>query len=314
MRLQAVGGEGVTAKFDMTLALVESEGKLWGSLEYNTDLFDAERIERMCDHFQILLEGIVADPQQRLSQLPLLTQNEREFLLIECNLTQQDFPTVQALHHLFEQAAATFPHAPALVCQHQTLTYQQLNERANQLAHALLQHGVGQDTPVALYLERSVDLVVGMLGILKAGAAYLPLDPALPKERLRYMLQDSRAPLLVSVAASGRGARRRHAPLCYWIGMPRRSRRQSAAQSRDAPVRAFGIWSTSSTPPGPPDVPRACRSSMPNCSTMCRAFKQRLQLPAGSHFASVSTFAADLGHTAVFPALCSGGCLHLISF
>ena len=310
MRLQAVGGEGVTAKFDMTLALVESEGKLWGSLEYNTDLFDAERIERMCDHFQILLEGIVADPQQRLSQLPLLTQNEREFLLIECNLTQQDFPTVQALHHLFEHAAHTFPHAPALVCQHQTLTYQQLNERANQLAHALLQHGVGQDTPVALYLERSVDLVVGMLGILKAGAAYLPLDPALPQERLRFMLQDSRAPLLVSVAPLAEALGAVLPTLLLDRDAP--TLQAQSALNPDPPVApshlVYVIYTSGST-----GRPKGVLIEHAQLLNYVQGVQARLRLPVGSHFASVSTFAADLGHTAVFAALCSGGCLHLIS-
>jgi non-ribosomal peptide synthetase component F len=198
VRLHSVGGEGVTAKFDLNLSLSESEGKLHGILEYNTDLFDAARIQRMLSHFQTLLEGIVADPDQRLSRLPLLTPAERQQVLLDWNDTAVAYPRERCLHELFEAQVERTPEAIALVCQDQSLTFQQLNARANQLAHYLRLLGVGPETLVGICLERSVEMVVGVLGILKAGGAYVPLDPSYPLDRLAFMIEDSRLRLLLT--------------------------------------------------------------------------------------------------------------------
>jgi amino acid adenylation domain-containing protein len=198
VQLQAVGGEAVTAKFDLSLTLAESGGNLRGALEYNTDLFDAERIERMLAHFQTLLEAIVADPQQRLSRLPLLTEAERHQTLIEWNDTAADYPSEQRLHQLFEEQALRIPDAIAVEFDGQSLTYAELNARANQLAHTLVKQGVGPEVLVGICMERSIDIVIAILGVLKAGGAYVPLDPAYPRERLRYYIEDSGTSLILS--------------------------------------------------------------------------------------------------------------------
>ena len=187
-----------TAKFDLTLFLWEEAGGLRGTLEYNTDLFDEATISRMRGHFQTLLEGIVADPAQRLSDLPLLTEAERQQLLVEWNATQVEYPREGCLHQLFEAQVERTPNAIAAVCGGARLTYRELNQRANQLAHYLRTRGVGPEVLVGICVERSLELMVGLMGILKAGGAYVPLDPTYPKERLAFMLADSQVSVLLS--------------------------------------------------------------------------------------------------------------------
>ena len=187
-----------TALFDLTLYLEETSGGLKGTLEFNSDLFDAETMRRLAGHYQTLLEAIVANPDQRIRQLPLLSATERRQLLVDWNQTKTDYPREKCIHQLFEEQAARSPHAVAVVLGEQQLTYRELNERANQLAHHLRKLGAGPEGLVGLCLERSLEMVVGLLGILKAGGAYLPLDISYPKERLAFMLADARAPLLVT--------------------------------------------------------------------------------------------------------------------
>ncbi len=186
------------SKFDLTLFVTERAGALQAVVEYNTDLFEAETIRRMLGHYQTLLEGIVANPDQRLSDLPLLTETERQQLVVEWNRTEVAYPKDRCLHQLVAEQAKRTPEAVAVVFENQQLTYRQLNERANQLAHYLQGLGVGPDTLVGICVERSLEMVVGLLGILKAGGAYLPLDPSYPRERLAFMLEDTQAPVLLA--------------------------------------------------------------------------------------------------------------------
>jgi amino acid adenylation domain-containing protein len=187
-----------TTKFDLWLFFFEEQNQLNGFLEYSTDLFDAETIERMIDHFQTLLEGIVANPEQRISALPLQKQAERDRLLIEWNDTAREYPIDSCIHELIEAQVQRLPNAVAVECDGQRLTYLELHRRANQLAHYLRKHDVGRGGLVGICMERSLEMVVGLLGILKAGSAYLPLDPAFPKERLAFMLEDAQAKAVVT--------------------------------------------------------------------------------------------------------------------
>ena len=191
LTLSPLEAETDTAKFDLTLELTEGPEGLTSSIEYNTDLFDSDTIERMVGHFQTLLQGIVANPDARLSELPLLTEPERHQLLVEWNATQTDYPRDKCIHELFEEQVERTPDAVALVFEDQRLTYRELNRRANQLAHYLRKLGVGPEVLVGICMERSLEMVVGLLGILKAGGAYVPLDPAYPKERLAFMVEDT---------------------------------------------------------------------------------------------------------------------------
>ena len=196
LQLGRVGMEGVTAKFDLMLTLVEGEG-LNGLLEFNTDLFESERIERLLRHFAVLLQGIVAEPQRRLSELPLLGTEELETLRGWSE--QHDRYEARGLvHELFEAQVARRPEAVAIVCGGGQLSFGELNGRANQLAHYLRAQGVGPEVVVGLYVERSVEMVVGLLGILKAGGAYVPLDPAYPRTRVEYMLADAQVQLVLT--------------------------------------------------------------------------------------------------------------------
>ncbi|MFL9459672.1 non-ribosomal peptide synthase/polyketide synthase [Scytonema tolypothrichoides VB-61278_2] len=190
--------KGITAKFDLTLLMQKTSNGLVGVWEYNTDLFNANTIERMTGHFLTLLEGIIANPQQKISQLPLLTPSEQQQLLVEWNDTSVNYPLDKCIHQLFEEQVDRIPDAVAVVFEKQQLTYHQLNCRANQLAHYLKSLGVGADVLVGICVERSIEMVVGLLGILKAGGAYLPLDPEYPTERLHFMLEDAQAPVLLT--------------------------------------------------------------------------------------------------------------------
>ncbi|HWF18044.1 MAG TPA: amino acid adenylation domain-containing protein, partial [Verrucomicrobiae bacterium] len=185
------------AKFDLTL-FIEERGKTGvATLEYNTDLFDAATISRMLGHFEQLLKGIVANPARRLSDLPLLTDAERKQLLVEWNQTQTDYPRDRSVHELFEEQARMRPESPVVIFGESCLTYSELDKRANQLAHRLARSGVCAGAVVGICLERSVEMIVALLGILKAGAAYASLDPASPKDRIAMMLEDLKTPVVL---------------------------------------------------------------------------------------------------------------------
>lgn len=206
-------------QLDLTLELIELDGTLVGSCKYATDLFSIDTIARMAGHFQTLLAGMVADPTQSIAELPLLTDAERQQLLINWNETTADYPEDKCIHHLFEEQAARTPDKIALIfdegdtqesaeraTRHTRepagrathLTYRELNERANQLAYHLQALGVEPENLVGLYADRSPEMLWAMLGILKAGAAYVPLDPTFPAERIGYMIEDAQLPLILT--------------------------------------------------------------------------------------------------------------------
>ncbi|MEG4235607.1 amino acid adenylation domain-containing protein [Microcoleus sp. Pol11C3] len=187
-----------TAKFDLTLELDERPEGIVGRIEYSTDLFEGSTISRMIGHYQALLEGIVANPIARISDLPLLTPPERHQLLVEWNNTWAEYPQDKCIHQLFEKQVECTPDAVAVVFEEEQLTYLELNAKANQLALYLRSLGVGPEVLVGICVERSLDAIVGILGILKAGGAYVPIDPAYPVERIAYMLDDSQLPVLLT--------------------------------------------------------------------------------------------------------------------
>jgi amino acid adenylation domain-containing protein len=188
-----------TAKFDLTLVLSETPNGLQGLFEYSTDLFEAATIRRMCGHFQTLLAAIAADPDRKISKLPVLTEAERRQQLTEWNGTAAAFAESRScLHQLFAEQVARTPNRVAQVFDGREMTYGELDERSNRLANRLRSLGVGPDQLVGLLVERSLDMLVGLLGILKAGGAYLPLDPAFPVDRLDYMVEDSKMKVLVT--------------------------------------------------------------------------------------------------------------------
>nr|WP_275580603.1 amino acid adenylation domain-containing protein [Herpetosiphon giganteus] len=186
------------SKFDLTLSLVEFEHGLRATIEYNVDLFDASTIERMGQHYVTLLSSITQQPQTKLSQLAMLTPNEQTQIIKDWNPSSQAYPDQQLFQQLFEAQVAKTPTAIALIGEDQALSYHELNQRANQLAYRLQAQGIGPESVVGICCDRSLVMVVGLLAILKAGAAYLPLDPAYPSERLAWMLNDSKLGLVLS--------------------------------------------------------------------------------------------------------------------
>jgi amino acid adenylation domain-containing protein len=300
-----------TAKFDLTLYMRETGQELVGSLAYNTDLFESTSIARMIACFQNLLESVAANADQPLLKLALLTAAQRQQLLTEYNQTDETYLCDRLPHQLFEAEAGARPDALALVYEKQNLTYEELNKKANQLAHYLRSMGVGPEVPVGICMEPSVDTIIGILGIIKAGGAYVPIDPSLPKERADFILDDARAPVLLT----------RQNLLDKFSGCKARvidvdADRQAIAGCSDrnpggdaGPDNLIYIIFTS----GSTGTPKGVAIEHRQLLNYIYAVRQRLQLPFPASYATVSSIAADLGNTCIFPSLCFGGSLHIIS-
>ncbi|HBO1922733.1 TPA: non-ribosomal peptide synthase/polyketide synthase [Pseudomonas aeruginosa] len=187
-----------TTQFDLSLDTYEKGGRLYAALTYATDLFEARTVERMARHWQNLLRGMLENPQASVDSLPMLDAEERYQLLEGWNATAAEYPLQRGVHRLFEEQVERTPTAPALAFGEERLDYAELNRRANRLAHALIERGVGADRLVGVAMERSIEMVVALMAILKAGGAYVPVDPEYPEERQAYMLEDSGVQLLLS--------------------------------------------------------------------------------------------------------------------
>ena len=194
-------GEITTTRFDLEGYFWDLPDGLAGGFVYSTDLFDRETIHRLLQRFQTLLEGIVSNPDCRISELPLLTSEERQQLLARANLNREAVSSAACIHQRFEQQVERSPQRSAICFQEEVMSYDELNRRANQLAHYLIKHGAGPETLIGLCVERSLELVVGLLGILKSGAAYVPLDPAYPSERLSLVTKDAGLTLVLTEEA-----------------------------------------------------------------------------------------------------------------
>jgi amino acid adenylation domain-containing protein len=195
------GAELASAQFDLSMELTATPQGLRGWLTYSTDLFDRGTADRMLGHLQRVLEQVAANADVRLSELELLGDAERAQVLEAWNRTEAEYPSDRCIHELFEVQAARTPDAEAVRFQEESLTYAELNARANRLAHHLRGHGVGHEVRVGVMMERGVEMMVSLIAVLKAGGAYVPLDPGLPAERLAYMLEDSGVPLVLAQAA-----------------------------------------------------------------------------------------------------------------
>jgi amino acid adenylation domain-containing protein len=194
----ALGMDTGTSKFDLTLALAEQEGALRGVLEYSTDLYETATIARLSLHLRALAEEVALDPERPLSELPLLTAGERAELLVEWNDTARAYPEPRPLHELIAEQAGRTPQAVAAVFEGEELSYRSLEAGAEQIAGRLAGLGIGPDCRVGVFLERSLDLIVALLGVMKAGGAYLPLDPSYPPERLEFLISDARSPVIIT--------------------------------------------------------------------------------------------------------------------
>src|SRR5688572_12526704 len=198
LNIQSVPIDDQFTKFDLMLSIDETDESLPGTLHFGTDLFDETTIQRMLEHFRRVLEGMVADAQSRIQELPLLGAEESEQILVEFNNTAAAYDEHACIHQLFERQVERTPDAPAVVYQQQHLSYRDLNRRANQLANYLRGKGVGLETRVAICMDRTPEMIISLLAVLKAGGAYVPIDPAYPRERREYILRDADVELVLT--------------------------------------------------------------------------------------------------------------------
>ena len=298
--------------FKLKLNCSRAAGGLRLEFHFDAGVYAAEEVARAAGHYRTLLEDVAAEPDTTLAGLDIVGEDERRQLLEEFAATEAAPPPDVCVHDLFEEWAEKTPDAVALVCEGSQLTYAGLNERANRLARYLRRHGVGAETPVGLLFERSAEAVVALLGVLKAGGAYVPLDPALPAERLALMLEEARSPLLLtSEALSGRVA---SAPAkvvrldADWRAEIAREGRANLRARASTGNVAYVLFTSGST-----GRPKGVAVEHRQLTNYLAGVSERLAFEPGMSFALVSTLAADLGNTSIFPALCGGGCLHVIA-
>ncbi|WP_199197336.1 non-ribosomal peptide synthetase [Chroococcidiopsis sp. CCALA 051] len=329
-------------RFNLKLSCLLQDASLTAEFHYDSTLFDIAAIERLASHFQTLLASAINCPEAEIGQLEILNQSDRNTLLVEFNQTQTDYSQERCIHQLFEAQATQTPDNIAVVFEDRQLTYAELNRQANQLAHRLQRLGVTSEVLVGLFVERSLEFIVGLLGILKAGGAYLPLDPGLPQDGVAFRLQDAQVKVLLtqqhlveSLSHSGfqldaihvcRGAQlcaptnvihtiencyQSTAQIIYldtdWQDIATESDKNLTSEVK--PENLVYVLFTSGSTGKPKGVAVEHRQLL----NYINAIAQRLDLSTCNSFAAVSTFAADLGNTTIFPCLCSGGCLHVIS-
>jgi arthrofactin-type cyclic lipopeptide synthetase C len=303
-----------TAKLDLALTMWEAGGRIAGAVTYATSLYDAETVERYLGYLRGMLGEMVAGERRPVERLAILPAAERERVVVEWNAAEVEYPADACIHELFERQAELTPDGVAVFFDGRQLGYGELNRRANRLAHYLMELGVGADSRVVICVDRGLEMVVGMLAALKAGAAYVPLDPAYPVERLHYMFEDA-APSAMLTQASLAGLFRVSSVPVIDLGASQsmRGRHSEANPGREAtgvtPEHlAYVIYTSGST-----GEPKGVAVEHRQLASYTRAVIGRLGLEGGMRHALVSTMAADLGNTVLYPALCTGGTLHVVA-
>jgi amino acid adenylation domain-containing protein len=313
LRSSPISIDNGTSKVDLTLSLAERDSRLTGFFEYSTDLFNRARIERMAGHFQTLLETIVANPDQPVGTLPILTDAERRQILVEWNDTGADYPKDKCIQQLFEEQVKRTPDAIALEFEDKQITYRELNHRTNQLAHYLISLGIGREKLVGICVERSMEMVIGLLAILKAAGAYVPLDPAYPRERLRFMLEDANISVLVTQEnllerIQHAGLSTQHLDVCFDRDAPnieKQSRENPSTKIRSHNL-AYIIYTSGST--GNPKGVQIEHRSVVNCLT---SIAEQIELKPQDAWLAVTTISFDIATLELFLPLITGAKLVL---
>ncbi|MGA4295062.1 amino acid adenylation domain-containing protein, partial [Ralstonia nicotianae] len=306
LTIEGVGAGQAAAKFDLTLELRETSEGLTGSLDYATALFDRATIERYLGYLQRLLKAMAADDSQEVNRIALLDEGERTQLLESWNETAAAYPQASTIHGLFEAQVRRTPEAIAVVHEGQQVSYAELNARANRVAHALRRLGVGPDARVGLCAERSVELVIGLLGILKAGGGYVPLDPSYPQDRLAYMLEDS-APVAVLAQSNTReqlGAL--SVPVLDLDGPLEEAEHDPQVTGLEPHHLAYVIYTSGST-----GRPKGVMVEHRGLSNLLDWYLEDLGLCSDDTVLLVSSYSFDLTQKNILGPLLAGGRLHL---
>src|SRR6266536_514555 len=307
----------VSEPYKLRLVAVRRQSEQGQELEfefhYDSSRFERSSVECMAGYYVNLLTAALANPATAIARLPLLSESERQQLLVEWNQTASEYPKAECLHQLFEQQAEKTPEQLAVRCGEQTFTYRALNQAANQLAHYLRKHGIGPDRPVGLCLDRSAETMMAVLAILKAGGAYVPLNADNPPARLKQQLEGAAALITEAKLAAQMPEFAGTTILLdrdqkQWANEPKKN----PASNTNPESLVYVIYTSGST-----GVPKGVAVRHRNLVNYAHCIAQKLELekyPEGLQFATVSTLGADLGNTCIYPSLISGGCLHIVSY
>jgi len=296
-------------KYQVKLVVTKSDN-LTAEFHYDGNAYNIEDIQRLGEQFQTLLTGAIENPAAEISQLKINNDRHLQQLLVEFNNTQKTYPVNQCIHKIFEEQAKLNPDNIAVVFEEQQISYAELNAKSNQLAHYLQRQGIKPDVAVAIYSDRSLEIIIAILAILKAGGAYLPLDSKLPLENLSFRLQDANAPVVLTKQnlvknLSNSGSE----TICLDSDWDKISQESTENPTTEVtPENLIYIIYTS----GSTGKPKGVAVEHQQLFNYIYSIQDRLEFTIAT-YAIISTFAADLGNTVVFPALCSGGCLHIIS-
>ncbi|MEG4530221.1 amino acid adenylation domain-containing protein [Microcoleus sp. D2_18a_D3] len=294
-------------RFKVKLSCHRQKDSLAAEFHYDPIFLADNSIRCLAEQFYALVQSAASNPQTAIGKLEMLSDRARNQLLVEFNSTKADYQLDKCVHQLFEEQAERSPNRIAAVCENQQITYSELNARANKIAHYLQQLGIKPEVIVGICVDRSLEAIAGILGILKAGGAYLPLDPAMPKERLALMLQNAQTPVLLTQQHLIKNMPETQAQIvCLDTDIPSFS--PTTFVSASVENLAYIIYTSGST-----GTPKGVAIEHRQLLNYLHGIQEKLNLPSGANYATVSTFAADLGNTVIFPALCSGGCLHIIS-
>ncbi|UAA39459.1 amino acid adenylation domain-containing protein [Paraneptunicella aestuarii] len=308
-----------TSKLDITISFTETPEGMDGEIVYKTSLFKPQSIERLAQHFGALCQSIVAAPDAQISDLEFISAAEKQLLLTEYNNTQADYPRDKCIHELFKEQVALNPDKPAVVCQGETLSFQQLYDKSLALALYLQSKGVKPDSLVGLCVERTPEMMVGILGILQAGGAYVPLDPDLPGDRLAYMLQDCQTPIVLTLEKLKNKLSDIATDETHVVALDQQwfqiqdvadSMRQQAALSQEVKPDnlAYVIYTSGST-----GQPKGVMIEHRMVVDYCYSVFRKMDLQHCDTFAAVSTFSADLGNISIYVPILFSKTIHLFS-
>ncbi|MCW3113675.1 MAG: amino acid adenylation domain protein, partial [Segetibacter sp.] len=301
-----------STKFDLLVSITESAKGLAGVIQYNTDLYGSATIDRMIRHYQQLLVAIIENQDQKLATLQMLTKEEESELLVKFNNATVDFPEDKTIVDLFEENVIKTPDTVAVVFEDEQLTYQELNERANQVAHYLKSRGVSVETLVPICIERSLEMLIGLLGILKAGGAYVPLDPKYPKERIKFIIADTRAHIVVTSKKSEESFVGVEDVEIFAIDRPDEQMNDTPAIINTSAVKpnnlAYVIYTSGSTGT-PKGVMIEHRALLDHCFGVIK----EASLSDCSSFALFAPLIFDAGHSIIHSSFILGASLHVVS-